>query len=153
DPRARLPWFGPPMSARTFATARLEETWGHGQDVADALGVTRPATDRLHHVAHLGVITRAYSFTNQGRPAPAADVRVELTGPVGQAWAWGGAGAADRVSGPALDFCLVVTRRRHHADTGLVIEGPVAAEWMLRAQAFAGPPGPGRRPGQFARSG
>ena len=151
DAKARLPWYGPSMSARSFATARLEETWGHGQDVADALGVTRPATDRLRHVAHLGVLTRAFSFTNQGRPAPAVDVRVELTSPGGQPWTWGDAAAADRVAGPALDFCLVVTRRRHPADTRLAITGPVAEEWMQRAQAFAGPPGPGRRRGQFPK--
>ena len=151
DARARLPWFGPSMSARSFATARLEETWGHGQDVADALGVEREPTERLRHVAHLGVITRAFSFTNQGRPAPAVDVRVELLSPGGATWTWGEAAATDRVTGPALDFCLVVTRRRHPADTRLVITGPVADEWMLRAQAFAGPPGSGRRPGQFPK--
>jgi len=151
DPKARLPWFGPPMSARSFATARLEETWGHGQDVVDALGASRPATERLRHIAHLGVLTRAFSFTNQGRPAPAVDVRVELASPAGARWHWGDPGADNRVAGPALDFCLVVTRRRHVADTRLEVRGPVAEEWMLRAQAFAGPPGPGRAPGQFPR--
>ena len=151
DARARLPWFGPSMSARSFATARLEETWGHGQDVVDALGVARAPTERLRHVAHLGVITRSFSFTNQDRPAPTVDVRVELVSPAGAAWTWGDPGAVDRVAGPALDFCLVVTRRRHVADTRLDVRGPVAGEWMLRAQAYAGPPGPGRRPGQFPK--
>jgi uncharacterized protein (TIGR03084 family) len=149
DRRARIPWFGPPMSALTFATARLEETWGHGQDVADALGVRRADTDRLRHVAHLGVLTRGYSFVNQGRPAPTDDVRVELTGPGGETWTWGDAAASNRVRGSARGFCLVVTRRRHVADTDLVTEGPVARRWMEIAQAFAGPPGSGRRPGQF----
>ena len=149
--RTRLPWFGPPMSALTFATARLEETWAHGQDVADALGVEPTATDRLRHVAHLGVLTRAYSFTNQGRPAPDAEVRVELASPGGAQWTWGPVDAVDRVTGPLLDFCLVVTRRRHVADTDLVVAGPVASTWMEIAQAFAGPPGSGRRPGQFPR--
>ena len=152
DRRARIPWFGPPMSALTFATARLEETWGHGQDVADALGVRRPDTDRLRHVAHLGVLTRTYSFVNQSRPAPTEDVRVELTGPSGDKWTWGDASAANRVTGSARGFCLVVTRRRHIADTDLVTEGAAAREWMEIAQAFAGPPGPGRRPGQFPRT-
>ena len=151
DRRARIPWFGPPMSALTFATARLEETWGHGQDVADALGVHRPDTDRLRHIAHLGVLTRTYGFVNQGRPAPTEDVRVELTGPGGDKWAWGDPAAANRVTGSARGFCLVVTRRRHVADTDLVTEGAAAREWMQIAQAFAGPPGPGRRPGQFPR--
>lgn len=153
DARARLPWYGPSMSARSFATARLEETWGHGQDVVDALGVVRPATERLRHIAHLGVITRTFSFTNQGRPAPAEDVRVELVSPAGASWTWGDERVANRVAGPALDFCLVVTRRRHVADTRLDVRGPVAEEWMLRAQAYAGPPGSGRQPGQFPAGG
>jgi uncharacterized protein (TIGR03084 family) len=151
DRRARIPWFGPPMSALSFVTARLEETWGHGQDVADALGVRRVDTDRLRHIAHLGVITRAYSFVNQGRPAPTEDVRVELTGPRGDTWTWGEAAALNRVRGSARGFCLVVTRRRHVADTDVTADGPLAREWMAIAQAFAGPPGAGRRPGQFPR--
>ena len=151
DRRARLSWFGPPMSALTFATARLEETWGHGQDVADALGVRRSDTGRLRHVAHLGVLTRTYSFENQGHPAPTEDVRVELIGPNGEKWTWGDPSAANRVTGSARGFCLVVTRRRHVADTDVTAEGEVARRWVEIAQAFAGPPGPGRRPGQFPR--
>ena len=151
DRRARIPWFGPPMSALTFATARLEETWGHGQDVADGLAVRRPDTERLRHIAHLGVLTRAYSFVNQGRPAPTEDVHVELTGPSGAKWTWGDPSSPSRVTGSARGFCLVVTRRRHNADTDLVAEGAAAREWMEIAQAFAGPPGPGRKPGQFPR--
>jgi uncharacterized protein (TIGR03084 family) len=150
DRKARIPWYGPSMSALSFATARLEETWGHGQDVADALGVRRVDTDRLRHVAHLGVLTRGYSFRNQGREVPNEDVRVELRSPSGEQWTWGDASAANRVIGSARGFCLVVTRRRHAADTDLVIEGAVAREWMEIAQAFAGPPGAGRRPGQFS---
>jgi uncharacterized protein (TIGR03084 family) len=151
DRRTRIPWFGPPMSALTFVTARLEETWGHGQDVADALGVRRHDTDRLRHVAHLGVLTRTYSFVNQGHPTPIEDVSVELTGPNGDKWTWGDPSSANRVTGGARGFCLVVTRRRHIADPDLVTEGQAAREWMEIAQAFAGPPGSGRRPGQFPR--
>lgn len=149
--RARLPWYGPSMSVASFVTARLEETWAHGQDVADALGVEWTDSDRLRHVAHLGVITRRYSFENRGRAAPPDDVRVELTGASGAAWTWGETTAANRIRGRARDFCLVVTRRRHVSDTGLVVEGPVATAWMSIAQAFAGEPGDGRRPGQFRR--
>jgi uncharacterized protein (TIGR03084 family) len=150
DPRQRLPWYGPDMSTASAATARLMETWAHGQDVADALGVERVPSLRLRHVAHLGVSTFAFAFAARGRPAPDAGVRVELVGPGGEAWAWGDEAAAERVSGPAVDFCLVVTQRRHPVDTALRIEGPVAAEWMAIAQAFAGAPGAGRRPGQFS---
>ena len=146
DPAARLPWYGPDMSAVTLVTARVMETWAHGQDVADALGVSRAPTARLRHVAHLGVATFGFAFTLHGRPVPKALVRVELAAPDGGTWAWGPPGAPDRVSGPALDFCLVVTQRRHPADTALRVDGPIAAEWISIAQAFAGAPGTGRPP-------
>ena len=150
DPSARLPWYGPPMSARSFATARLMETWAHGQDVVDGLGAERPATDRLRHVAHIGVRARPFSYTVRGLAVPEGDVRVELDPPGGGApWTWGDPSVPDRVTGPALDFCLVVTQRRHPADTDLVAEGALAEEWISIAQAFAGPPGPGRQAGQF----
>jgi len=147
DPRDRLPWYGPDMSAASSVTARLMETWAHGQDVADALGVAREPTSRLRHIAHLGIRTFVFSFQLNGRPAPPAPVRVELAAPDDEEWAWGPADAADRVTGTALDFCLVVTQRRHLADTALRVTGPVATEWMSLAQAFAGAPGPGREPG------
>jgi uncharacterized protein (TIGR03084 family) len=146
EPGLRLPWFGPPMSAASSLTARIMETWAHGQDVADALGVTREPTARLRHVAHIGVRAMPFSYTVRGREAPTAPVRVELTAPDGGLWTWGPQDAADRVTGPALDFCLLATQRRHRADTELTATGPVAAEWLEIAQAFAGPPGPGREP-------
>jgi len=143
----RVPWFGPPMGLLSFASARLMETWAHGQDVADALGLRRVPTSRLRHIAHLGVRTRAFSYVVRGREAPPTPVRVALTGPAGDEWVWDAA-ADDGVRGAALDFCLVVTQRRHVADTSLVVEGDAATEWMSLAQAFAGPPGPGRPMGR-----
>lgn len=150
DPSLRVPWYGPPMSLASFATARLMETWAHGQDVADALGATRPPTARLRHIAHIGVRTRGFSYGLRAMPVPEGDVRVELDAPDGSTWTWGSDDAVDRVSGPALDFCLVVTQRRHVADTAVKAEGPLAEEWLSIAQAFAGSPGAGRQPGQFA---
>ncbi|MEV5407645.1 TIGR03084 family metal-binding protein [Thermopolyspora sp. NPDC052614] len=146
EPRARLPWYGPDMSAASFVTARLMETWAHGQDVADALGVTRVPTARLRHVAMLGVRALPYGFAVRGLPIPADPVRVELTLPDGGPWSAGDPAAADVVRGPALDFCLLVTQRRHLADTALEVTGPTARAWMNVAQAFAGPPGKGRAP-------
>jgi uncharacterized protein (TIGR03084 family) len=140
DARDRIGWFEGPMSAMSFATARLMESWAHGQDVRDALGQPPEASARLRHVAELGVRTRPFAYRVRGREAPSAPVRVELTGPDGEAWAWGDSGAADRVRGPALDFCLVVSQRVNPRDTDLVVEGPAAAEWVAIAQAFAGPP-------------
>ncbi|HEX3752085.1 MAG TPA: TIGR03084 family metal-binding protein [Streptosporangiaceae bacterium] len=146
DPAARLPWFGPDMGVASSVTARIMETWAHGQDIADAAGAERPPTARLRHVADIGIRARPYSYLANGLPVPADPIRVELTAPDGAVWTWGPAGAADRVTGPALDFCLAVTQRRHRADTALVITGPQAGQWMTIAQAFAGPPGPGRPP-------
>jgi uncharacterized protein (TIGR03084 family) len=153
DPSARVPWYGPAMSVASFTSARLMETWCHGQDVADALGVDRLPTRRLRHVAHLAVAARPFNYASHGRALPEGGVFVTLRGPDGATWEWGDPAAADRVEGDALDFCLVATQRRHRDDTDLRIEGPLAQEWMAIAQAFAGPPGPGRRPGQFTRRG
>lgn len=150
DPSVRLPWFGPSMSAASAVTARLMETWAHGQDIADTVGASREPTARLRHVAHIGVGARAFSYAAHDLRTPDDPVRVELTAPSGEIWTWGPVGVRDRVTGPALDFCLVVTQRRHRADTSVVAVGPAAEEWLSIAQAFAGPPGPGRVPGQFA---
>ncbi|MBW8803993.1 MAG: TIGR03084 family protein [Catenulisporales bacterium] len=145
----KLPWFGPPMGAATMATARLMEAWAHGQDVADALGLRREPTGRLRHVAYLGVRTRDFAFVQRGMPAPAEEFRVELTGPDGELWTWGPPEAAERVTGPAADFCLLVAQRRHRDDLAVVAEGPAANTWLDIAQVFAGPSGPGRAKGQF----
>jgi uncharacterized protein (TIGR03084 family) len=151
DPKERVPWFGPAMSAASSLTARIMETWAHGQDVADTLGVTREPSARLRHVAHIGVGARAFSYFANDREMPDAPIRVELTAPDGDVWTWGPEDAADRVTGPALDFCLAVTQRRHRDDVDLTITGPAATEWMSFAQAFAGDAGTGREPGQFTK--
>ncbi|HEU5033409.1 MAG TPA: TIGR03084 family metal-binding protein [Mycobacteriales bacterium] len=140
DPAQNVPWYGPPMSPASFATARLMEYWAHGQDVADALGEMRRPTHRLRHICHLGVRTRGFSYAVRGLPAPTGEVHVALTGPDGETWTWGDPIAADRVEGDALDFCLVVTQRRAVGDTRLAVTGPLAQEWMSLAQAFAGGP-------------
>jgi len=144
DPSLRVPWYGPPMSAASALTARIMETWAHGQDVADTLGVEREPTARLRHVAHIGIGARAYSYVVDGREVPTTPIRVELAAPDGVTWTWGPEDAVDRVVAPALDFCLVVTQRRHIEDTSVRVSGPVATEWMSFAQAYAGPAGPGR---------
>ena len=147
DPDRRLPWYGPPMRAYSSAQARLMETWAHGQDVADALGVEYPASDRIYHVAELGIKTFSWSFRNRGLEAPDRKVRVALRGLSGRTWVWND-DCDSCVTGPLRDFCLVVTQRRHPNDTRLVIEGGLARRWMQVAQAFAGPPGSGRPPSE-----
>ena len=152
DPKDRLPWYGPSMSARSFATARLMETWAHGQDIWDVAGRRRPLTPRLRHIAHLCVTTLGWTYVNRKLPPPTAAMAVALTAPDGSTWSWGDPAASERVTGPALDFCLVVTQRRHVQDTRLVMQGPTAREWLLMAQCFAGPPADGPAPGVRAQA-
>ncbi|MFF9350949.1 TIGR03084 family metal-binding protein [Streptomyces sp. NPDC014734] len=140
----RIPWYGPPMSVPSMATARLMETWAHGQDIADALGVTRAPTARLRHVARIGTRARDYAYTVRGLPVPEEEFRVELHVPDGGSIAYGPQDAAQRVTGPLLDFCLLVTRRAHRDDLAVRATGPDADRWLDIAQAFAGPPGAGR---------
>lgn len=149
DPSTRVPWFGPPMSAASSLTARIMETWAHAQDVYDTLGVVHEPSARLRHVAHIGVGARAFSYAAHGRAMPGVPVRVELTAPDGSLWAWGPADAADRITGPALDFALLITQRRHRDDLALAVEGEAAQEWAEIGQAFAGEPGTGRPAGAF----
>jgi uncharacterized protein (TIGR03084 family) len=136
----RVPWYGPDMAVPSSITARIMETWAHGQDVADALGVTRPPTARLRHVCDIGIRARPFSYRNRGLEPPAAPLRVELEAPDGSTWEWGPPDAADRIRGRALDFALVVTQRRLAADTGLEVDGDEARRWIAFAQAFAGNP-------------
>lgn len=147
DPRRRIPWFGPSMSVASSATGRLMETWAHSQDIYDTLGVSHPFSPGLKSIAHLGISTFGWAFRVNDLPEPDQPVRVELVSPNGdQTWVWGPAEAVDRVSGPAEDFVLTVTQRRHWTQTALVVHGPVAAQWMGIAQAYAGARGRGRDP-------
>ena len=146
DEATRVEWYGPSMGAKSFLTARLMEVWAHGQDICDTIGVDRPATDRIRHVAQIGVITRGWTYLVRGEEPPEQPVAVELTAPSGETWRWNEADGADTVTGPAIDFCLVVTQRRHPLDTDLVITGEAAQDWMSKAQAFAGGPTSGPEP-------
>lgn len=143
-PGRKLAWFGPPMSAASMATARLMETWAHSLDVADALGVHKAATGRLRSIAHLGVRTRDYAFAVNALAAPTEAFRVELRAPDGSTWSWGPEDAAQRVTGSAEDFCYLVTQRRPRGGLDITAVGDDAQRWLAIAQAFAGPPGPGR---------
>ena len=139
-PKERIPWFGPDMSTLSFATARLMETWSHGQDVADTVGAPWPATDRIKHVCHIGITTRGWSYVVRGMDFPGGEVRVELTAPSGQHWTWGPEDATDTIVGSAEDWALVATQRRHPSTTELTATGQLAEEWLSIAQAFAGGP-------------
>lgn len=143
DPSTRVQWFGPDMGLLSMVTARLMETWAHGQDVAQGLGIDRAPTARLRHVAALAVRARPQGYLVRGLTVPREDVRVELSGPGGESWTFGPSGAAQWVRGTAEDFCLALVRRRHVDDTALTWAGEQAGEWLHIGQAYAGPPGAG----------
>ncbi|MBZ5738048.1 TIGR03084 family metal-binding protein [Nocardioides mangrovi] len=140
----RMPWFGPPMSPASMATARFMETWAHALDVYEALGIDPEQSDRVRHVAHLGVRTRDFAFSVHELAPPAEEFRVDLVSPSEEQWSWGPEGAAQTVTGSAWDFALLVTQRVHRDDTDLVASGTDAEQWLRIAQAFAGPSGEGR---------
>ncbi len=149
DPKARVPWAGPSMSVRSSVTARLMETWAHGQEVYDVLGVERVDSDRIQNIAVLGVNTFGWSFLNRKLEAPKVVPYVRLTAPSGAVWEWNAPSDVDRVEGRATEFCQVATQVRSLADTQLRVTGDAAARWMSIAQCFAGPvadpPKPGSR--------
>ena len=139
-PKDRIAWIGPEIGARSMATGRLMETWTHSHDLADTFGVAYPQTDRLRNIAHLGVVTRDFSYVNQGLTPPDEPVRVELTGPDGDIWAWGPSDAANRVVADAYEFCKVLTRRQPLAASVVNVQGPIATKWMEIAQPWIEPP-------------
>jgi len=151
EPTATVPWLVTPLPPSVLAAAGMMELFGHGQDIADALGRTRRLTDRIGHLAWFGVRTRDFGYHAHGLTPPQEEFRVELTGPSGVVWEFGPADATERVTGPAADFALLVSRRRHRADLALIAKGAEADRWLDVAQAYRGPAGAGRRPGQFAR--
>ena len=149
DPKQRVKWAGPDMSARSSITARQMETWAHGQAVFDRFGVDRVDSDRIRNIAHLGVNTFGWTFATRGRDAPGAPPGVRLTAPSGEIWEWHADSTTGLITGAATEFCQVVTQTRNILDTSLKVEGEVARLWMAQAQCFAGgpeePPAPGAR--------
>lgn len=140
DPRTRLKWAGPDMSARSCITARQMETWAHGQEVFDVLGIDRIDTDRIRNIAHLGVSTFGWTFANRREPVPTPVPYVHLHAPSGAVWEWNEIQRDNRVEGTATEFCQVVTQVRNVGDTQLRSAGAIAQRWMAVAQCFAGPP-------------
>lgn len=149
DPSQRVKWVGPSMSARSSITARLMETWAHGQEVYDHLGLIRKNADRIRNIVVLGVNTYEWTFRNRREEPPGPMPFVELTAPSGDIWKYGTENAEERIQGLAEEFCQVVTQTRNIADTHLSVSGDIATAWMQQAQCFAGPaqepPVPGLR--------
>lgn len=142
----RVQWFGGAMRGESLIAARHMEVWAYGQDIFDAADATRPEGARLRNVVEFGLKTFAFSFANRGETAPIAKPFLSLASPDGKTWTWNDPAATDRISGAARDFALVVTQRRHVADTGLEVIGPTAARWMAIAQCIAGAPVDGPPP-------
>jgi uncharacterized protein (TIGR03084 family) len=139
DPQKRVKWAGPDMSVLSSITARLMETWAHGQAVYDVLGVERVDSDRIYNIAQLGVNTFGWTFKNRGLDVPPIPL-IRLTAPSGEIWEWNAENTADTIEGAATEFCQVVTQTRNVADTQLRVSGEVAKRWISVAQCFAGPP-------------
>jgi uncharacterized protein (TIGR03084 family) len=145
-----VPWLVRPLPSPVLSAAGMLELFGHGQDVADALGAERKHGDRLRHIVAFGVRTWDFGYLARGLAVPDAALRFEITAPSGARWDFGPADSDQRISGPAEDFCLLVSRRRHPADLAVRATGDVALHWLTIAQAYRGPAGEGRQPGQFA---
>jgi len=146
---ARLKWFGPDMGVRMFATARQMETWAHGQEIYDLLGIERVNSNRVKNIVVIGVKTFGFAHKNRGLQVPEQEPYIELTSPSGDIWCFGDKDSASRVSGSAVEFAQVVTQTRNVADTSLAVSGKIAQNWMKIVQCFAGapedPPEPGKR--------
>lgn len=145
-----VPWLVNPLPPTILACAGIMESFAHGQDIADALGVFPERTDRLIHLVGFAILTRDFGYEARGLTPPETEFRYEITAPSGVAWEFGPADSPERITGPAVDFCLLVTRRRHRADLAVTASGSEANHWLDIAQAYRGPAGAGRKPGQFA---
>ena len=148
-PNRLVPWVARELPARVLACAGLMELFAHGQDIADAVGARREYTDRIGHLVWFATRNRDFGYQVRGLTPPEAEFRYELTAPSGTVWEFGPADAEQRITGPAVDFCLLVTRRRHRDDLAVRATGADADGWLDIAQAYRGSPGPGRQPGQF----
>ncbi len=140
DPKLRLKWVGPEMSALSSITARLMETWAHAQAIYDVLGVERLDTDRIANIVRLGVNTWGFTWKNRRMEPPGPMPFLRLEAPSGAIWQYGEESESGMISGTATEFSQVVTQCRNIADTELEVKGEVAHQWMALAQCFAGPP-------------
>lgn len=137
DRSARVPW-GLGMGWRSFVTARLMEHWAHGLDIRAGLGVPADDTDRLRHVAWICTSALPYAFhLAKVKPPEGHTLRVEVTGPSGEAWSFGPDDATDRITGPAGQWCrLAVQRISRDEAPDLMADGPLADLALTHARAF-----------------
>jgi uncharacterized protein (TIGR03084 family) len=140
DDRDRVPWGGRHMAARSLLIARLMEVWAHGLDCFAALSRPVVPSPRLQHIAWLGYRTLPHAFAVEGisPPADPAELRLEVRSPDGtEVWAFGPSGSPHRLTGPAIDWCRVSTRRLRPGDPcRLEAEGALAGAALAYAKAF-----------------
>ena len=146
----RVRWFGPPMSTETMVTARQMETFAHGVDIRDAIGEPVFISARHLNVVYLGYRTIGFAFLNHGLATPASDMEIIAVMPDGSEVGFGHPtldenGEENRVRGSLGDLALLVVQRRHRLDLDLEVTGSFSRRWVEIAQAYAGPPGEGRR--------
>jgi uncharacterized protein (TIGR03084 family) len=147
DPKKRVKWMGPDMSARSSITARLMETWSHSQALYDALGIKRENKDRIKNIVVLGNNTFKWCYTVHGKPLPDETPYLKLTAPSGDVWEFNNKENENKIEGLAEEFCQVVAQVRNIKDVNLKVTGEIANQWMSIAQCFAGPPEQPPKPG------
>jgi uncharacterized protein (TIGR03084 family) len=130
----RLPWIAGDMSARTFATFRLTETWLHGLDIYQTLGIEVEDTPRIRHVCWLGWRTLPYAFKLAGEHYE--PVRVEVIGPGYSKWVYGPEDTDQLIKGSASDWARVAVRRVDVKKTCLKVSGDHAEKAVQLAQTF-----------------
>ena len=130
----RLPWMAGDMSARTFATFRLTETWLHGLDIYQTLSIDVEDTPRIRHVCWFGWKTLPYAFKQAGEHYE--PVRVEVIGPGYTKWVYGPEDSDQLIKGPASDWARLAVRRIDAGDIRLKVTGEFAEKAIRLAQTF-----------------
>jgi uncharacterized protein (TIGR03084 family) len=137
DPHTRVTWVTNLLSVQTLAATRLSECWIHTGDIASALGVEQPSTDRLRFIARLAWRTLPYAFEQEG-VAMHGPVELDLTGPNGDVWRFEPESPAlTTITGSAAEFCDVAARRVDARDTALVGSGPDAVDALRLVRTYA----------------
>jgi len=130
----RVEWIAGDMSARTFATFRLTETWMHGLDIYAALNLEVEDTPRIRHVSWLGWKTLPYAFKQAGEDYE--PVRIEVIGPGYSKWVFGPEDTDQLIKGSASDWARIAVRRIKPADTRLKVTGEFAEKALHLARAY-----------------
>jgi uncharacterized protein (TIGR03084 family) len=130
----RIEWIAGDMSARTFATFRLMETWMHGLDIYSTLGIEVEDTPRIRHICWLGWKTLPYAFKQAGEHYE--PVRIEVIGPGYAKWIYGPSDTDQLIKGSASDWARIAVHRIKPKDTRLKVSGEFAEKAVQVARAY-----------------